>query len=72
MYRMLKKAKPYLTKQQYRTIKGQIVAGDVEGAKKGLKKLLKNGSETNRETILRPTVHLGSSEKRFRNEKKAQ
>lgn len=72
MFRMLKKAKPYLTKQQYRTIKGQINAGDVEGAKKGLNKLLRNGSETNREMIFRPTVRLDSSERRFRNEKKVQ
>ena len=72
MYRMLKKAKPFLTKQQYRTIRGQIIAGDVEGAKKGLKKLLKNGSETNRETILRPTVRFDSSERRSRNERNVQ
>lgn len=41
MYRMLKKCKPYLTKQQYKTIKGQIIAGDTEGALRGLNKLLK-------------------------------
>lgn len=29
-----------ITRQQYRTIKGQAFAGDVEGAKKGLYKLL--------------------------------
>lgn len=30
-----------LTPQQYRTLKGQILAGDVEGAEKGLAKLLR-------------------------------
>ena len=29
-----------LTRQQYRTLKGQIKAGDIEGAAKGLEKLL--------------------------------
>lgn len=28
-----------LTPQQYRTIKGQILAGDIKGAEKGLRKL---------------------------------
>lgn len=41
MYRMLKQSKHLLTKQQYRTIKGQIIAGDTEGALKGLKRLLR-------------------------------
>lgn len=35
----LKAHKGGLTKQQYRTIKGQILAGDSEGAMKGLKRL---------------------------------
>lgn len=29
-----------LTKQQYKTIKGQALAGDIEGANKGLIKLM--------------------------------
>nr|DAV39050.1 MAG TPA: hypothetical protein [Caudoviricetes sp.] len=29
-----------LSKQQYKTIKGQIICGDVTGALKGLKKVL--------------------------------
>ena len=37
----LKKYKKFLTKQQYKTLKGQILSGDKEGAKKGLNKLLK-------------------------------
>lgn len=36
----LKKYKNILTKQQYKTIKGQIIAGDTEGAMKGLNKLI--------------------------------
>lgn len=32
--------KDKLTKQQYKTLKGQILSGDYIGAKKGLKKLL--------------------------------
>ena len=36
---MLKAKKHKLTHQQYLTIKGQILAGDIEGARKGLEKL---------------------------------
>jgi hypothetical protein len=32
-------AKRFLTRQQYKTIKGQILAGDVDGAMRGLSKL---------------------------------
>ena len=32
-------AKPMLTRQQYKTIKGQILAGDADGAMRGLAKL---------------------------------
>lgn len=32
--------KKNLTRQQYRTIKGQAFAGDIKGAEKGLYKLL--------------------------------
>lgn len=31
--------KPKLTRQQYKTLKGQILAGDAEGAMRGLNKL---------------------------------
>lgn len=34
-------AKPMLTRQQYKTIKGQILAGNAEGAMRGLEKLTK-------------------------------
>lgn len=37
----LKRYKETLTKQQYRTLKGQIIAGDKPAAMKGLKKILK-------------------------------
>ena len=37
----LKRNKRYLTPQQYRTFKGQILSGDIEGFYKGLKKLTK-------------------------------
>ena len=33
--------KRYLSPQEYKTIRGQINAGDVEGAKRGLDRLLK-------------------------------
>ena len=36
----LKNNRPYLSKQQYRTIKGQALAGDIDGAQKGLNSLL--------------------------------
>lgn len=36
----LKACRDRLTKQQYRTLKGQILAGDSDGAMKGLRKVL--------------------------------
>ena len=36
MFKLLKANKYKLTKQQYKTIKGQILKGDFEGAKKGI------------------------------------
>ena len=38
--RKLKNSRPYLSKQQYRTIKGQALSGDIDGAQKGLNSLL--------------------------------
>ena len=32
-------AKPMLTRQQFKTLRGQILAGDAEGAMRGLEKL---------------------------------
>ena len=37
----LKACRDRLTKQQYKTLKGQILAGDSDGAMKGLRKLLR-------------------------------
>ena len=35
-WRKLKNNRPYLTKQQYRTIKGQAVKGNIDAARKGM------------------------------------
>lgn len=37
----VKAARPHLTAFQYRTLKGQVLAGDDAGALKGLEKILK-------------------------------
>lgn len=37
---LLKGARQRLTPQQYRTLRGQVLAGDSAGAMKGLRKLL--------------------------------
>lgn len=34
-----------LTWQQYKTLRGQVLAGDPDGAMKGLKRLLQRGGE---------------------------
>lgn len=39
--KLLKANRCRLTPQQYKTIKGQVLAGNTEGAEKGLRKLLK-------------------------------
>ena len=38
-WRELKASRPMLTKQQYRTIKGQAVKGNVMSARKGLQRI---------------------------------
>lgn len=40
----LKACRDRLTTQQYKTLKGQILAGDPDGAMKGLRRLLKRGN----------------------------
>ena len=45
--RELKRARRYLTPQQYRTIKGQILAGQYAPALRGLEKLLQRRCATN-------------------------
>lgn len=42
-FKLLKLYRYYLTKQQYKTLKGQILANDTEGFKKGLNKILQRG-----------------------------
>ena len=37
-----------LTKQQYKTFKGQILSGDIEGFRKGLFKIAKRRIKTNK------------------------
>lgn len=39
-FKLLKKYKYRLTKQQYKTFKGQILANDIQGFIKGLKKVI--------------------------------
>lgn len=34
-----------LTKQQFKTLRGQVLAGDIAGAMKGLRKILKTNPE---------------------------
>lgn len=42
---LLRNTKHRLTKQQYKTIRGQILAGDADGAIKGLRKVLQRRAE---------------------------
>ena len=44
---LLKEYKNRLTKQQYRTFKGQILKGDINGFRKGLFNLMKVKLSTN-------------------------
>ena len=44
-FHLLRLSRKKLTKQQARTLKGQINAGDAAGAMKGLEKLLKRNLE---------------------------
>lgn len=47
VFKVLKIHKNQLTKQQYKTLKGQAIAGDTLGAIKGLNKLLNRKSKVN-------------------------
>lgn len=42
-FAQLKAARGKLTKQQYRTLKGQILAGDSDGAMRGLVSIMMRG-----------------------------
>lgn len=44
-FKLLKLHKSKLTKQQFRTFKGQILHNDIEGFKKGLNKLIASKSK---------------------------
>lgn len=44
---MLKHARHQLSGQQYKTLRGQVLAGDAAGALRGLKKLTKQAGEPN-------------------------
>ena len=46
MFIELKKNRKYLTAQQYMTIKGQIISGNIDGAIKGMNKLIKKYGDT--------------------------
>ena len=41
----VKACKDRLSAQQYKTLRGQILAGDADGAMKGLKSILKRGEQ---------------------------
>lgn len=41
----IKACKNKLTSQQYKTLRGQVLAGDGDGALKGLKRILKRVNE---------------------------
>ena len=45
-FRILKSHRGQLNRQQYNTIKGQILAGDTVGALKGMRRLLEQQKET--------------------------
>ena len=48
--KLLKANRGNLTRQQFNTLKGQVLAGDVDGARRGLQKLL-----TRRESLASAT-----------------
>jgi hypothetical protein len=43
---VLKNLRPHLTKQQYLTLRGQALAGDTDGAVRGLAKILARKRES--------------------------
>lgn len=42
---ILRNTKHRLTKQQYKTLRGQVLAGDSDGAMKGLRRILQRRAE---------------------------
>jgi hypothetical protein len=53
---ILRDAKPLLNRQQYKTLRGQILAGDPRGAVKGLGKILRRRQDTPTDLIRRAVV----------------
>ena len=53
---ILRNAKPLLNRQQYKTLRGQILAGDPRGAVKGLGKILRRRQDTPTDLIRRAVV----------------
>ena len=53
---LLRNAKPLLTKQQYRTLRGQVLAGNPRGAIKGLGKILRRRSDSPIDLIRRAVI----------------
>jgi hypothetical protein len=46
----IKGARQHLTAQQYRTLKGQVLAGNPDGAMKGLRKIMQQKGRQKNET----------------------
>ena len=53
---VLHDAKPLLNRQQYKTMRGQILAGDPRGAVKGLGKILRRRQDSTTDLIRRAVV----------------
>lgn len=50
---------PYLTRQQFKTLRGQILAGDPEGAMKGLQNILTRRQDHEHPTRQNPGHRAG-------------
>ena len=64
-FKLLKRYKYLLTRQQKRTLKGQILSGDINGFKKGLYKLI-NRKWLNVRKINRTTRNNKSNAREWR------
>ena len=51
----LKHARHLITSKQYRTLRGQVLAGDPEGAMRRLRKLLLRGTNAAKNNVFRET-----------------
>ena len=49
--RILRNSRDSLSRHQYKTLRGQVLAGDPDGAMKGLRKLLSRNHGRTRRTI---------------------